>query len=304
MSNKEMSLTRARLMALNEHIFRCPVCFLPMKMNVERSLACAARHNFDLSKDGYVHLLPGAKPSKYDKELFEARRLINASGFFDPLLDSLVSGISGSLPLRLAPNPLSVLDAGCGEGSHLMHLRNKLPACTNRDILAVGADSSKPGIIKASKSSPDILWCVADLAHSPFQDQTFDVIVNILSPSNYVEFKRLLTETGMLVKVIPGPGYLQEFREILLGRSVPTEREVPDDTATLFVRHFPQMKQQRVRYEIELDPLHLKAMLRMTPLTWHAPEEKIRALMAHPFFRLTFDFYILWGRQVRCQFKS
>ncbi|WP_377570392.1 hypothetical protein [Paenibacillus farraposensis] len=47
------------------------------------------------------------------------------------------------------------------------------------------------------------LWYVADLAHCPFASQQFDGILKILSPSNYAEFTRVLTEEGCILKVIP-----------------------------------------------------------------------------------------------------
>ncbi|MEC0240940.1 methyltransferase domain-containing protein [Paenibacillus dokdonensis] len=299
MSKKEIALVRARLMAEYEHIFRCPVCSRPMKMNCESSLTCTANHNFDLSKEGYIHLLLKTRPTKYDKELFAARKLIHASGYFDPLLDGLADMISGGIAQQATKRPLSILDAGCGEGSHLASLQRKLSFLLHPDILAVGADLSKPGIAAASKGHSPIIWCVTDLAHSPFQDQTFQIIVNILSPSSYGEFQRLLSANGMLVKVIPGPEYLQEFRQILYGKSAHGPKEASEETATLFAKHFPEMKQLRIRYELDLNPLHLTAMLRMTPLSWNAPEEKTRQLLLTKHaFKLTFDFYILWGKHV------
>jgi 23S rRNA (guanine745-N1)-methyltransferase len=268
-----------------------------MKMTDNQSLVCSVNHSFDMSRDGYFHLLPNAKPTKYNKELFEARKLINASGYFERLLQTLASGISRSMPWRANAFPLSILDAGCGEGSHLAYLQDTLQGLSDQDILAVGADLSKPGIITAAKGSSRVIWCVADLARSPFQDQTFDIIVNILSPSNYGEFQRLLAANGMLVKVIPGPEYLKEFKQLLYGRSTPGQQDTLEETAVLFAKHFPETEQQHVRYEIELPPEHIKGMLKMTPLSWHAPKENIqKLLLSRPSLKLTFDFYILWSK--------
>ncbi|MBA5735303.1 rRNA (guanine-N1)-methyltransferase, partial [Escherichia coli] len=58
-------------------------------------------------------------------------------------------------------------------------------------------------------------WTVADLANCPNQAETADVILNILSPSNYVEFKRLLKKDGFLLKVVPEANYLRELREFI-----------------------------------------------------------------------------------------
>lgn len=53
------------------------------------------------------------------------------------------------------------------------------------------------------------------MAKSPFGDQSFHIILNILSPSNYKEFKRLLVQDGLVIKVVPRPDYLKELREVL-----------------------------------------------------------------------------------------
>lgn len=284
----------ASLLARHATIFRCPVCGGAMNMAGERSLSCTAGHLFDLSRDGYVHLLPNAKPGKYEKELFAARRLINDAGYFDLLLEHLFSVINGNM--RPGPaDALALLDAGCGEGSHVSALQARLESAMNQDIVAVGADLSKPGIVTAAKRNARAIWVVADLARSPFRDQAFDVVTNILSPSNYGEFRRLLKPNGMLAKVVPGPEYLREFRQFLYGERA-RRTKAAENTAALFAKHFPDMKQRRVRYEAELEQHHLEAMLRMTPLSWQATEEQVRGLLSHSSFRLTFDFYILWGK--------
>ena len=59
-----------------------------------------------------------------------------------------------------------------------------------------------------------MLYFVADLAHLPFKDGSIDVIVNILSPINYKDFKRVLSDDGLVYKVIPETGYLKELRKL------------------------------------------------------------------------------------------
>lgn len=58
-------------------------------------------------------------------------------------------------------------------------------------------------------------FCVADLRRLPFADQSFDSVVEIFSPSDYGEFKRVLKPGGRLIKVIPNAEYLVELRQLL-----------------------------------------------------------------------------------------
>ena len=56
-------------------------------MQDKSRLVCTDNHSFDLSKNGYVNLAPQAHVTKYDKSLFEARKTVMSSGFFDPVLE-------------------------------------------------------------------------------------------------------------------------------------------------------------------------------------------------------------------------
>ncbi len=59
-------------------------------------LVCLANHSFDLSKNGYVNLAPQAHVTKYDKSLFEARKTVMNSGFFDPVLEAVIHNDSSA----------------------------------------------------------------------------------------------------------------------------------------------------------------------------------------------------------------
>ncbi|MCM3079945.1 methyltransferase domain-containing protein [Brevibacillus invocatus] len=158
-----------------------------MKVMYAKSLLCSSGHCFDLAKQGYVNLLTRPHKTKYDSQLFEARQKVSISGFFEPL----ISHISERIPHMMKPScdMIRMLDAGCGEGSHLTAIQNRILARTNLNIFGVGVDISKEGIRIAARSTSDI-WCVGDLAHCPFKDQSFHVILNLLSPSNYSDFRR------------------------------------------------------------------------------------------------------------------
>src|SRR5699024_9463192 len=127
---------------------------------------------------GYVNLLLKPAKTKYDEELFISRNIVCESGFFDPMLDEVGSIIKERLS-DLDLEEIKILDAGCGEGSHLGYIINNLQENTTIDLQGIGIDISKDGILEASRNYFDIIWCVADLANLPFLSKQFDVILNI-----------------------------------------------------------------------------------------------------------------------------
>ncbi|WJH35472.1 methyltransferase domain-containing protein [Paenibacillus sp. CC-CFT747] len=185
----------------NSGIFRCPHCFGAMQL-AESSLRCVRGHSFDIARQGYVNFLSKPSPASYDHRLFEARRRMVRIGLFQPLdtvLGRLILETSSGLH-----EPMKVLDAGCGEGSHLEGIRQLLSRSTARPLLTVGMDLAKEGIRPAAREYPQSLWCVADLANAPLADGSFDVLLNVLSPANYSEFRRVSAAGGGSSRSCPG----------------------------------------------------------------------------------------------------
>lgn len=285
---------KAQQLSIQEKIFRCPICGGSMKVERSASLECENRHCYDISRQGYVNLLNHSSRTKYDKALFEARKAISGSGFFDPLVEAVTNRLIWELNSREVKKPIRLLDAGCGEGSHLSAIKRKLGEHSIMpDILGVGMDIAKEGIVMAAKTSPDSIWCVADLSQSPFADRQFDCILNILSPSNYSEFKRLLARGGSLVKIIPDSLYLQELRTLFY-TGTGKETYSNDSTIELFSRHFKQVDTERVQYRVVLDTDQMKQLIRMTPLSWNASPEAIGQILGEEM-EVTADFMLLYG---------
>lgn len=282
LSKKKMN---AQAFEKNTHLFRCPICSENMELLEQARLVCTENHSFDLSKQGYVNLAPQAHATKYDKSLFEARKVIIDSGFFNPLLDYLAALISK--PLQQAATP-AIIDAGCGEGSHLSNLLSHLPD----NVAGVGIDLAKEGIVAAAKDHPGNIWSVGDLANCPFQDAEFDVVLNILSPANYGEFTRLLKADGLFVKVIPEDGYLKELRDVFYEG---TERSQETNAIERIAEMFEVVQTERLTYEFPLDRNLLAKLIQMTPLTWGASAEKIEEALQSDISSITIDFKVIMG---------
>jgi 23S rRNA (guanine745-N1)-methyltransferase len=187
----------AKYVSTFESIFACPICKSSMEVLEFKSLVCSNHHTFDFAKQGYINLATHSVNTKYSKELFEARRkLIIEGAFFDPLSHAVAEIIYN----HKTKETISILDTGCGEGSQLSKICDTVCSNSHKRIVGVGIDISKEGIIAASKNNANKVWAVADLAKTPFKKKQFDVILNILSPSNYSEFKRLMKRDGIVIK--------------------------------------------------------------------------------------------------------
>ena len=277
----------AEVLEANEGLFHCPICVADMTLRDKSQFVCRAGHTFDLAKQGYVNLAPQAHTTKYDKELFAARSHVMASEFFGPVVDFIAKAIQERLGDK---NKLTVLDAGCGEGTHLMNVLGTLDG----EPIGVGIDLAKEGIVAAAKAYPGTIWTVADLANCPFHDARFDVILNILSPANYAEFNRLLRSGGWIVKVVPEKRYLQELREIFYDGKKATEET---DPVGRFSEQLSDVHVEHITYPFGLDRELLASLIRMTPLTWGADEEKVAEAWQSGLSSVTIDYKVLIGQK-------
>ena len=131
---------------------------------------------------------------------------------------------------------------------------------------------------------------MADLANCPFGDEQFDVILNILSPANYAEFSRLLKPDGLFVKVVPENDYLKELRAVFYDEA---EQKPDANPAARVAEHFGSVKTERITYKFPLDQELLAKLIRMTPLTWGASEEKVNEALHVGITSITIDFTII-----------
>lgn len=273
-------------------VFRCPICDSSMEVVESKSFICSNRHTFDIAKQGYVNLLTKPVKTHYDEKLFDARHKIIVDRHFFSDLHDVITNIIHEHDSEISKDTI-IFDAGCGEGSHL----HNILALTNKEnLVGVGLDISKEGIKIASRQYKEALWIVGDLANTPLVNDSCAYILNILSPANYQEFRRLLQANGIMIKVVPRPNYLIEVREVLFHS--PEKREYQNDgTISLFQQNFNMVDMIQLTYEKKLDKEDLTHLLHMTPLTWNAEKEQLRSLFQREKTTITVDFDILVGRR-------
>ena len=245
--------------------FACPICQENLTL-VESSLKCCNRHSFDLAKFGYVNLAPQIKQSaNYDKENFQNRQQILEAGFYQAILEAVSDLLSNS------KNAKTILDIGCGEGFYSRKLQERHP-----DKTFYAFDISKDSVQIAAKSEPNwaVNWFVGDLARLPIKDGSMDILLDIFSPANYGEFRRVLSKDGILIKVIPTKNHLKEIRQKVQDQL--TNKDYSNqDIKNHFQEHFTILSSQTASLTKTITAEQLQALLSMTPLLFHIDQSKI-----------------------------
>ena len=245
--------------------FACPICQENLTL-LETSFKCCNRHSFDLAKFGYVNLAPQIKQSaNYDKENFQNRQQILEAGFYQAILEDI------SNLLATNPSAKTVLDIGCGEGFYSRKLQE-----SHSEKTFYAFDISKDSVQIAAKSEPNwaVNWFVGDLARLPIKDASMDILLDIFSPANYGEFRRVLSKDGILIKVIPTKNHLKEIRQRVQDQL--TNKDYSNqDIKNHFQEHFTILSSQTVSLTKPITAEQLQALLSMTPLLFHVDQTKI-----------------------------
>ena len=245
--------------------FACPICQENLTL-AESSLKCNNRHSFDLAKFGYVNLAPQIKQSaNYDKENFQNRQQILEAGFYQAILEVVSDLLSNS------KNAKTILDIGCGEGFYSRKLQESHP-----DKTFYAFDISKDSVQIAAKSEPNwaVNWFVGDLARLPIKDASMDILLDIFSPANYGEFRRVLSKDGILIKVIPTKNHLKEIRHKVQDQL--TNKDYSNqDIKNHFQNNFTILSSKTASLTKPITAEQLQALLSMTPLLFHIDQTKI-----------------------------
>ena len=245
--------------------FACSICQENLTL-AETSLKCSNRHSFDLAKFGYVNLAPQIKQSaNYDKENFQNRQQILEAGFYQAILETI------SALLARLETAKTILDIGCGEGFYSRKLQE-----SHSEKTFYAFDISKDSVQIAAKCEPNwaVNWFVGDLARLPIKDANMDILLDIFSPANYGEFRRVLCKDGILIKVIPTENHLKEIRQMVQDQL--TKKDYSNqDIKEHFQEHFSIQSSQIASLTKPITAEQRQALLAMTPLLFHVDHTKI-----------------------------
>lgn len=261
----------------------CPICGSHFHIQ-GNSLICENDHCYDFSKKGYINFVPTHQQDKekYNEALFEARKTILNAGFYRPVLER----ISSILTNTYADSPFTLLDVGCGEGYYSRSLSERFGKAT-----IIGCDISRAAIISAAQSSRQPLWMIANLKKLPIATQSINVLLDILTPADYTEFRRITGD--YLIKVIPGNDYLKEIRQAVAHNLSRGESYNNQEVVNHLHENISIMENQRLLYTLPLSSTESRAFLRMTPLTFGFSNERLDQIQLN---KITIDMNVFLCR--------
>jgi 23S rRNA (guanine745-N1)-methyltransferase len=235
----------------------CPVCRNRLALDeYRRRWICRGGHSFDVAREGYVHLwLAGQRRQRQpgdSPEMVKARHRFLASGAFDPLTDAIADAVAGE-------GPTTVLDVGCGDGRHTR---------STAAPIVIGIDVAKSAVALAAHAHPDGWYAVASAAELPLGDMAVDMVLNVFGPVVPMELARVLRSGGTVVAAHPGPGHLEDLRNLVYEDGRPHVVKPPLRTVPEW---FAEVGTAFVSFPISLtESTQLHDLFAMTPYSWQA----------------------------------
>ena len=238
----------------NDDILKCPICGERL-LFLDNCLKCG-KHSFDISRKGTVNLVYSKhyKNSKiYNSELFKNRREFIIGGFYF----KLYKFISDILNDRFSSEG-TILDLGCGEGSHSKFILDLLKF----DYKYYGFDYAKDAIKLASDYiNYNRFYFLGDVNKIPILENSIDIILDMLSPFNEKEVKRIIKDSGVFIKVSPGKNYLKELRDVLNMEEYNNENDVFDNLQ----KRFKKIDKYNLNYRVQINEDSFQNLVKMTP---------------------------------------
>jgi 23S rRNA (guanine745-N1)-methyltransferase len=272
----------------------CPNCATAMARR-EHALVCEEGHAFDIARQGYVSLFGGDPHGKTadTAAMVAARVRFLGEGHYGGIA-ALVAGLAGDVPV---PGGTCVVDLGAGTGYYLAAVLEKLDAARTAEpdpraatsnsaaeaaesadqsartesaaIPGLALDISKHAARHAAHAHPRIGAVVADIWQPlPIRGRAASVVLNIFSPRNTHEMRRILHPDGRAVVVVPEPDHLRELVE-RHGLLHVDERKA-ERLEAQFADRFAIEAEHPYRETLRLTDDQAAALIGMGPNAWHA----------------------------------
>lgn len=235
--------------------FCCPVCKKELALD-GRTYKCENNHCFDCAKQGYVNLLQSNKSKSKrhgdDKLMIEARTEFLNTDSYKPLCDLMCE-----LLQKYIPQNACVLDAGCGDCYYTEKIEKAL---AEKNASIAGVDISKFALIAAAKRSNNIRLAVASVFALPVADNSCDAVLNVFSPFAPDEYRRVLKNGGVLLRVIPLENHLYSLKKAIYDNPLKNPEENKE------IDGFELAESRELKYSISLNNnAEIESLFKMTP---------------------------------------
>jgi 23S rRNA (guanine745-N1)-methyltransferase len=243
---------------------RCPTCGEELNAIPPLVLRCDRGHAVDANKRGYATLLaPGTRVVGDTAAMLAARDRFLERGHYAPVVDALSEAVGAGIATDRPPEPLRIVDAGCGTGHYLRALLDRLPGS-----VGLAADLSPSAVAIAVRGRSDVDGVVADTwAALPLRDGTADLILDVFAPRNLPEFHRALAPGGRVAIVAAGPGHLAELHAA--GRAVGVQEDKRERILDAADPLFERISEARVHRVLRLTEDDVALLLGMGPSAHH-----------------------------------
>ena len=284
-------------------------------------IRCSEEHSVDVSKEGYVHLLPAGRLQRKNEHArgdsdasVRARRAFFEAGHYAPQLravalcvraalgdsdeghtaaetrDTLGAKLDDSFLVGFEAGDNAarrhVLDAACGEGAYARAVGESRVD----NVQLWGVDLSALAVRYAAKRQPASNFAVASLARLPLPDATLDVVLSVFAPLALEEFSRVLKTGGALVVASPGPRHHEGLKNALyaapkeatLDAGDASKMSTPLRNDQFAAAGFVRETARRETTRETYAPIDAANLLAMTPFVWKAPREQQLKVATQP----------------------
>ena len=171
----------------------------------ERTVRCPAGHSFDIAREGYVSMLVGDPHTGTGdtSDMVHARAAFLGAGHYEPLAEA----VAGAAARHARSAPGAVVELGAGTGYFLARSLEAIP-----ERVGLALDVSKHALRRAARAHPRIGAVACDVWQPlPVKSRTAGVVLDVFSPRNPTETRRVLQDEGALVVATPGSRHLLEL---------------------------------------------------------------------------------------------
>lgn len=240
----------------------CPHCQADLSM--DGAVRCAAGHEFDVARQGYVNLLSGkASVTGDNAEMVVARAAFLDGGHYAPIMRSMVAAA------QVEPAGC-VADLGAGTGHYLAAVLDAGP-----ERVGLALEIAKPALRRAARAHPRLGAVGCDAwGRLPVRDGVISLVLNVFAPRNPAEIHRILEPEGRLVVVAPTERHLSGL-VTELGLLTVAPDKAKRVTAALAPR-FELSTQDTCEFEMSLSHEEVLTLVGMGPSAWHVASDALR----------------------------